>query len=103
MNLKLKKRLSEETHLSVPAGGSETEQPSGCTHSANVSVSCGIHGGRYPIGGMRIKDARQVLAKLMNIPNDAVPVINGNAIDEEQVIGEDVTMLSFVKRSSLKG
>ena len=103
MNLKLKKRLIERTKIAHPEHGSGEQSVTGCSNPANVSVSCGIHGGKYPIGGMRVKDARSVLSKLINIPSDAVPVINGSAIDEDEVISDEVTMLSFVKPSSLKG
>jgi hypothetical protein len=103
MNLKLKKYVEEQTKISMPDQGPGEESSTGCSNPANVTVSCGIHGGKYPIGGMRIKDARHVLSKLINIPSDAVPVINGSAIDEDETITEEVSMLSFVKPSSLKG
>jgi hypothetical protein len=103
MNLKLKKRLDEQTKVSSSDQDAGEESVTGCSNPANVAVSCGIHGGRYPIGGMRIRDARQVLSKLINIPSEAVPVINGTAVDEDETITEQVTMLSFVKPSSLKG
>jgi hypothetical protein len=102
MNLKMKKRF-EEQKLSYPEQGSGEEPVTGCNSAANVNVSCGIHEGRYPIGGMRIRDARSVLAKLMNVPDDAVAVINGSAVDEDEIINDEVSMLSFVKPSSLKG
>ena len=99
MNLKLKKHLNEQTKISQPESGTGDESVTGCSNPGNVTVSCGIHGGRYPIGGMRIKDARSVLSKLINITSDAVPVIIGRAIDEDEIISDDVSMLSFVKTS----
>jgi hypothetical protein len=69
----------------------------------NVLVSHGIHRGRFPIGGMQVRDARSALQNLINIDPSAVAVINGQPVDEETVIPENVTLLSFVKPSSLKG
>jgi hypothetical protein len=103
MSMKLKKRVDEHTKTAPADQDAGDANVTGCSSSANVAVSCGIHGGRYPVGGMRIRDARQVLSKLINIPADAVPVINGNAVDEDEIINDEVTMLSFVKPSSLKG
>jgi hypothetical protein len=72
-------------------------------HRPNVLVTYGIHRGRYPVAGMRVCDARRVLQNLINIDPEALPVINGLPVDEEEVISEEVTMVSFVKHSSMKG
>ena len=69
----------------------------------NILVSSGIHRGRFPVGGMTVREARQVLAPMMNIDPDAMAVINGRPVDEDMVLNGTLGMLSFVKPSSLKG
>ena len=100
--MKQKRRHSEPTLQSslpdeTPVADSRTAD------TRNVLVSHGIHRGRFPVGGMLISEARQILQKLINIDPSAVPVINGRPVTEDQTIGEHVTMLSFVKPSSIKG
>lgn len=103
MNLKLNKIPETEPAQSVSLGTPDDAGPQTRTDSGNVVVSYGIHRGRYPIVGMRVREARQVLQKLINIDPSAVPVIAGFPVDEEQVISEDISMLSFVKPSAMKG
>jgi hypothetical protein len=69
----------------------------------SVMVHHGIHRGRFPVAGMRVADARQALTRLLNIDPAAVAVINGRTVGEDEVIGEDVSLLSFVKASAVKG
>jgi hypothetical protein len=66
-------------------------------------VSYGIHQGRYPIGGMLVREAREALQRPLNIDASAIAVINGAPFDENQRIGADITMLAFVKPSAMKG
>jgi hypothetical protein len=71
--------------------------------NTNVSVSYGIHHGRYPIGGLTVREARATLQNLINIDLNAVAVINGAEVDENQQITPGVTLLSFVKPTALRG
>ncbi len=89
----------EPLSLGEPDGG----EPQPRADNTNVTVSYGIHHGRYPIGGMTVRDARSALQKLINIDSSAVAVINGAPVDEDQRISADVTMLAFVKPSAMKG
>ncbi len=68
-----------------------------------VLVHHGIHSGHFPIAGLTVGDARQTLRGLLNIDPEAVAVINGEVVDEEDVIAPNTTMLSFVKPSAVKG
>lgn len=68
-----------------------------------VLVHHGIHSGSFPIAGMKVKEARAALTPLLNVDPQAVAVINGQLVSEEQVIGDEVKLLSFVKRSAVKG
>ena len=105
MNLKFKPLIREPQYrepVTLGTAGDGPASPASDT-SRNVTVSYGIHRGTYPIGGMRIRDARLVLRRLINIDDSAVAVINAAPVDEEQTIGAAVTMLSFVKPSAMKG
>jgi hypothetical protein len=92
-----------ETHPPEMAPGGGNSPGGATTDHCNVLVTTGIHRGRFPVGSMTIRQARVTLSKLIKIDPQAVPVINGAQVEEDTVIGPDVTMLSFVKPSSLKG
>ena len=103
MSLVLRHRPPQLQPQVNPEHGS-AEPPESDHSSRSVLVNYGIHRGSFPIAGMRIRDARQVLARLMNIDPSAVAVINGEPIlEEDQVIGDAVQVLHFVKPSSVKG
>lgn len=91
-------QLDEAVQLGNPDDAPEPRQD-----SRNVTVTYGIHKGRYPIGGLRIHEARQVLNGLIHIDESAIPVINGRPVDPDQRIDERVTMIAFVKPSAIKG
>lgn len=69
----------------------------------SVLVQHGIHTGHFPIAGLRVREVRETLGPLLNIDPQAVAVVNGQLVDEETVIGDDVALLSFVKPSAVKG
>ena len=73
------------------------------TDSSNVLVTSGIHRGRFPIGGLTVRRAREVLQRLITIDEEAVAVVNGRAVEEGEIISENVTHVAFVKPSSIKG
>lgn len=86
-------------------GGADTPESNTTPTTAerSVAVQHGIHRGQFPVAGLRIRDARQTLSNLMNIDPQAVAVIDGRIVDEDTVIRDDVSMLSFVKPSAVKG
>lgn len=90
------KPADDDTPVSAPA--EET-----AVISKNITCSYGIHRGNFPIAGMKVKDARVVLKKLIKVDDGAAAVINGAVVDENSVIMEGITMLSFVKPSAVKG
>lgn len=104
MDLQLR-RFSNELEQVEPVsfGESGDGAPQPPADNTNVTVSYGIHQGRYPIGGMTIRDARQALQRLINIDPSAVAVIAGAPVDENLQIPAGVSMLSFVKPSAMKG
>jgi hypothetical protein len=92
--------LQPELPLGGPPRGPVPPEHTG----RSVLVNYGIHRGSFPIAGMRLRDAREVLGRLMNIDPAAVAVVNGTPIlDDQTVIGDDVRVLHFVKPSSIKG
>jgi hypothetical protein len=104
MELQHKRVINESPRTeSMYSGGAEDGESQPAVDQTNVAVSYGIHQGRYPIGGMSVRDARQALRKLINIDPSAVAVINGAPVDENQLISADATMLAFVKPSAMKG
>ena len=100
----LKKKPEPETTVQEPiiGGGGDHPESGGCPQG---SVFCrhGIHSGWFPIVGMRLGDARPILNQLLNIDPEAVAVINGQIVGDDHIIGQDVELLNFVKKSSIKG
>jgi hypothetical protein len=71
----------------------------------SVEVRHGIHSGAFPVAGMTVAQARRTLAGLLNIDPEAIAVLNGRPVrdEESRVIAESEQILSFVKRSSTRG
>ena len=69
----------------------------------NVTCSYGIHRGNFPVAGMKVKDARAILKKLIKVDDTAIAVINGEEVGPDEVISAETTLLSFVKPSAKKG
>jgi hypothetical protein len=91
--------LAQDTEL---GGGPHEDQPQ-TADPGNILVTSGIHRGRFPIGGMRVRAARDVLRRLITIEEEAVAVVNGRVVDDDEVISENVTHVAFVKPSAIKG
>jgi hypothetical protein len=104
MSLELRRRhVPPELHHAVEHAGPPPATASEPADSRNVTVTTGIHRGRFPIGGMQIRQARNVLRRLVPIDDEAVAVINGRAVSDDEIIAENVTQISFVKPSAIKG
>jgi hypothetical protein len=52
---------------------------------------------------MTVREARQALERLINIDAGAIAVINGAPAAEDLQIASNITVLSFVKPSAVKG
>jgi hypothetical protein len=85
---------------SAPPRSAGAEAPAG-----SVEVRHGIHSGAFPVAGMTVAEARRTLAGLLNIDPGAIAVLNGRPVRDEEarVITEAAQVLSFVKRSSIRG
>lgn len=104
------------TPVQVPAaapvlgrGAAPRARTEECVHeeerARSVMVHHGIHSGAFPIAGMTVAEARRTLAGLLNIDPEAIAVLNGRPVrdEESRTITEAEQLLSFVKRSSLRG
>ena len=96
--------LGQVLSREAPAGAADDAAPAGAAAGA-ITVHHGIHAAQHFLAGMTVGQARRVLGARMNIDPESVPVLNGEPIadEEERVITADDRLLSFVKRSSVRG
>lgn len=69
----------------------------------HILCQYGIFSGRYPIAGMRVADVREALTPFFNLDPTAVAVINQRVLSEDDIIGDGVERLVFLKKSALMG
>ena len=67
----------------------------------NIFCQCGIYAGWFPIAGMRVGDVRAVLGRVLEIDPETQAVINHRVLSEDDIIGDGVECLRFVKKSSI--
>lgn len=108
MTMKQKHEELEPPKQSLSSFGyGDVQQSGGDAADGTVERSAfcrhGIHHGRFPVVGLTIGEARRTLNELLRIGPDTVAVVNGEIVDDEYVIGEDVKALNFIKASSIKG
>lgn len=89
---------------STPGTAQESANPQE-NDGQGLLVHHGIHEGTYRVAGLSVAQARRLFSRPMNIPSDAVAVIAGEIIEneDERVLQDTDNMLSFVQRSSVKG
>jgi hypothetical protein len=68
-----------------------------------VFCRCELHAGWFPVAGLRLSEARLMLAPHLGIDAQAKAVIDGRVADEDAIIGRDVKSLTFVRISSQMG
>ena len=99
----LGERLQNEGLFSVgPQPFSDGFAPSGMGGERHVEVIHGVFAHSLPLVGMSVGQARCELQERMHIDPDAVPVLDGEEVDESTVLGEG-QVLNFVKRAGEKG
>lgn len=107
MSLKEKERIhGDKAKAPVHASPLQTETAKPAETKSIPKTFCthGIHSGSFEIAGKTYKQARDELAGALNLPKEAVIVANGDVVqDENEIISEDMTMLNFVKKASVKG
>lgn len=102
--MSLKQRQANQSRITEPSEATlRSGSSSPPTSDSNVLVSYGTHNTSFPIRGLSVRQARESLTRLMNIDETAVAVINGSPVEEDTMINEDVTLLSFVKPASIRG
>ena len=106
MNLKMTSPLPASPVPQVPIGlggnSTATAAPAGVVERS-VYCSHGIHNGHFPVAGLSVGEARRTLGHLLNIDPEAVAVIGGQIVGDDHIIASDTAMLTFVKKSSVKG
>ncbi len=101
--MRLRQRQLEQERTSEPSDIATQGDSGTPSTDANVLVSYGTHHSPFPIRGLSIREARESLSRLMNIDETAVAVINGAAVEDDTIVDEQVTLLSFVKPASIRG
>ena len=97
--------LGEGADRKVAPCGEPEDSSQAEENRASILVHHGIHAGTFPVVGMTVAQARQVLATLINVDPDSIAVINGHVVQDEneRVIRAEDELLSFVKKSSVRG
>jgi hypothetical protein len=70
--------------------------------TGRVDVIHGVYAHSLPLAGRTIREARQELEDRMNIAPEAVAVVDGLEVTEEEVLRENQT-LNFVSPAGEKG
>ena len=97
-----REQLRHNDFSTGPDPFSDSTSATAVAGEGHVDVICGIYAHNLPLGGMRVRDARDELIERMNIDPDAVAVVDGNLVDEDTVLAEGQT-LTFVKHAGEKG
>ena len=94
-----------EDDAAEEAGACPDTVEAGVPATRTVLLNFGIHQASIPATGMTVAQVRETFGPLMNIDPEAVAVISGEIVEveDERIISEEVEMLSFVKKSSVKG
>src|SRR5215210_923760 len=87
----------------LDGAGTTADTPPVALPPNGVMVHHGIHRGRFPVAGLSVGEARAALSRLLNLDPASVAVINGRVVGEDETIGADVALVSFVKPSAVKG
>lgn len=68
----------------------------------NVTVMSGSSSKAFPVANQKVGDVRQLLKGVLNIADNAVALVNGDAVPEDHIvkIGD---RLEFVRRAGHKG
>jgi hypothetical protein len=99
----LSERTPHESLFSVgPQPFSDGFAPAATGGERHVEVIHGVFAHSLPLVGMSIGQARSELQERMHIDPDAVPVLDGQEVDEDTVLAEG-QVLNFVKRAGEKG
>jgi hypothetical protein len=70
--------------------------------TGRVNIIHGVYAHALPLAGRTIREAREELEDRMNIAPEAVAVVDGVEVDEEEVLREN-QVLNFLTPSGEKG
>jgi hypothetical protein len=73
------------------------------SEAMHVQVMHGIFSGRFPIRGMTVGEARRVLQDLLNIQPRAIALVDGQPVDDDRTLDDEVTLLAFVRAQGVIG
>jgi hypothetical protein len=85
-----------------PAPFSDDFAPATATRTGRVDVIHGVYAHSLPLAGRTIVQAREELEDRMNIAPEAVAVVDGMEVAEEEILREG-QVLNFVSPSGEKG
>ena len=68
----------------------------------SVTVMSGSSSKAFPLAQQSVGGVRQLLKKILNIADNAAPLINGNQAEEDQVLKAG-DQLEFIRRAGSKG
>jgi len=111
--MKFKKRASAgtpspqspEDSFRMKAHDPDGAGPEAAPPADTILVQHGIHTVDYPGGGLTVREVRERLAPVINIDPESVAVVGGNPVvdESEHVLSSSDQILSFVKKSAVKG
>jgi hypothetical protein len=96
----------ERTQANRFAGGpepfSDEQAPAADRREGRVDVIHGVYAHSLPLAGLSVRQARVELQERMNIPADALAVVDGVEAGEDTVLREG-QVLNFIKPAGEKG
>ena len=90
------------SQLNLGPSGNPDEFANAVESGGLVEVIHGAYAHSVPLAGMTVRQARAELEERMNLPPDALAVVDGNEVDEDFVLAEN-QVLNFVKHAGEKG
>lgn len=91
-------KTGPEPHSDEFAGGGTAT----LTRTGRVEVIHGVYAHSLPLAGRTIREAREELEERMNIAPEAVAVVDGLEVSEEEILAEN-QVLNFLSPAGEKG
>lgn len=65
-----------------------------------VTISFGVESKEEDLAGATVKQARESVAGTFGIPENAVPMVNGKPVEDENHVLQDGDILKFDKKTT---
>ena len=102
-DLSKQNQTSEESTVQKPSSVENTlGKMEEIGNRGNVTCMYGASSENFSVAGQTVATVRDSLKDSFNIPQDAVPFVNGNQVDGTYVLSENDN-LEFVKQAGTKG